>query len=63
MSDVKTLLEKLENDGRLDKETVVRLNKEGYIEARILKDNDGSIASAVIAGLTKKGNRVLNNEN
>jgi len=63
MTDTKTLLKKLENDETIGHESVARLEKEGYVSAKILLDNDGSIAFATYTGLTEKGQRALTNEN
>jgi len=63
MTDVKALLEKLENDEHIGHETIAKLKKNGYVMATILYDNNITIAFATYTGLTEKGKRVLNNEN
>lgn len=62
MTNVKALLVQLENNEQIDHDLIARLKNEGYVTAKVLKDNDGTVAFATHTGLTEKGKQVLNNE-
>lgn len=57
---VREYLQKLENDEKINFEAIAQLEKEGYINAAILPNNDGTIAHAAYQGLTALGKSTLN---